>query len=67
MLKIPPVRNDGNVLVGEVPKITNIFNHFFANQCSQIDTDRVLPAENFKINLLNNVVLDEATVVYDTS
>ena len=42
----------------------NIFNTFFANQCSLLDTDSVLPQENIKTNLRINIIpLDEAKIL----
>ena len=62
--RIPPVRNASNNLVADTLEKANIFNRFFANQCSLIETDSVLPPENFDIDLrLNNIVLDEAKVL----
>ena len=62
--RIPPIRDTSNNIVVDVPKKANIFNNFFANQCSLIDTDSVLPQENFKTNLrINNILLDEAKIL----
>ena len=62
--RIPPIRDTSNSIVVDVPKKANIFNNFFANQCSLIDTDSVLPQENFKTNLrINNILLDEAKIL----
>eukprot|EP00111_Clytia_hemisphaerica_P021609 TCONS_00063545-protein len=40
--RIPPVGDSSNNLIADVPTKTNMFNKFFANQCSLIDTDSVL-------------------------
>ena len=62
--RIPPVRNATNNLVAGTSEKANIFNLFFANQCSLIETNSVLPPENIKTNLrLNNIYLDETKVL----
>ena len=64
MSRIPPVRNTGDVLVTNTPEKANIFNLFFADQCSLIDTDSVLPTESFNTNLrLNTVIFDESKIL----
>ena len=45
--KIPPVQNDRNILVTDVSEKANVFNSFFANQCSLINTDSILPPDVF--------------------
>ena len=62
--RIPPVRNTADVLVTDTPEKANIFNLFFADQCSLIDTDSVLPPESFNTNLrLNTVIFDESKIL----
>ena len=61
---IPPVRNATNILFADTSEKANIFNLFFANQCSLIETDSVLPPGNIATDLrLNNIILDEAKVL----
>eukprot|EP00111_Clytia_hemisphaerica_P008811 TCONS_00025764-protein len=62
--RIPPVRDASNNLIADVPTKTNIFNQFFANQCSLIDTDSVLPQHNYVTNLrINNIPLDQVKIL----
>ena len=62
--RIPPVRDSSNNLIADVPTKTNIFSQFFANQCSLIDTDSVLPQQNLLTNLtINNIALDEPKIL----
>ena len=62
--KIPAVHNDRNVLVSDVSEKANIFNSFFAKQCSLIETASVLPPEAFITNArLTNLDFDEAKVL----
>ena len=62
--KIPPVRDSNNVLISDVKTKADVFNSFFATQCSLIDTNSVLPPESFVTDLrLDSVVLDEAKVL----
>ena len=49
--KIPPIRNDRDVLISDVSEKASIFNSFFAKQCSLIETGSVLPPEQFLTNL----------------
>ena len=57
--KIPPIRNDRNVLVSDVSEKADIFNSFFSRQCSLIDTGSVLPPEQFLTDSrLNNLDFD---------
>ena len=54
---IPPIRNSINVLVSEK---ASIFNSFFCDQCSLVDTGSVLPPEQFLTNLrLDNIEFNE--------
>ena len=62
--RIPPVRNVSNNLVADTSEKANIFNRFFADQCSVINTDSVLPPEGPVPDLrLDNVILDDAKVL----
>ena len=62
--KIPPIRDERNVLVCDVSHKANIFNAFFANQCSLIETGSVLPPETFHTNArLGNLNFDEAKIL----
>ena len=62
--RIPPVRDTRNTLIADVTTKANIFNKHFANQCSLIDTDSVLPQQTFATNLrINNIPLDEAKIL----
>ena len=62
--RIPPIRDASDVLIADVPKKANIFNSFFARQCSLIATDSVLPPESFATNLrLDEILLDEAKIL----
>ena len=59
-----PVRYSRNNLIADVTTKENIFNIFFANQCSLTDTDSVLPQQTFATNLrINNIPLDEAKIL----
>ena len=62
--RIPPIRDSRNNLIADISNKANIFNKFFANQCSLIDTDSVLPQQTFATNLrINNIPLDEAKIL----
>ena len=62
--RIPPVRDNRNNLVADVSEKANIFNNFFANQCSLIDTNSVLPPDILATNLkLDSIGLDEAKIL----
>ena len=52
--KIPPIRDERNILKSDVSEKANLFNSFFAKQCSLIDTGSVLPPDK----LLTNATLD---------
>ena len=58
--KIPPIRNERDVLISDVSEKASIFNSFFAKQCSLIETGSVLPPEQFLTNLrLDNLEFNE--------
>ena len=58
--KIPPIRDERDILVSDVSEKANIFNSFFSKQCSLIETGSVLPPEQFLTNLrLENLDFDE--------
>ena len=58
--KIPPIRNDRDILVSDVSEKASIFNSFFAKQCSLIETGSVLPPEQFLTDLrLENLEFNE--------
>ena len=58
--KIPPIRNDRDILTSDVSEKANIFNSYFAKQCSLIDTGSVLPPEQILTNLrLENLEFNE--------
>ena len=62
--RIPPIRDASDALIADVPKKANIFNSFFARQCSLIATDSVLPPESFATNLrFDTILLDEAKIL----
>ena len=62
--RIPPVRDANDVLTSNILDKANIFNQFFARQCSLIDTNSVLPPENFITDLrLDRIVFDEAKIL----
>ena len=62
--RIPPIRDANDVLIADVPKKANIFNSFFARQCSLIATDSVLPPETFATNLrLDTILLNEVKIL----
>ena len=52
--KIPAIRDERNILVSDVSQKANVFNAFFAKQCSLIETGSVLPPER----LLTNASID---------
>ena len=62
--KILPIQNSRNILITDVSEKANIFNHFFANQCSLIETDSELPPDLFHTDQrLENVNFDEAKLL----
>ena len=62
--KIPPIRDERNVLVSDTSKKASIFNSFFAKQCTLIDTESVLPPETFVTNSrLDSIFFDEAKIL----
>ena len=62
--RIPPIRDNSNNLVSDTLGKANTFNQFFANQCSLINTDSVLPAETLATNLsLEGVNFDKAKIL----
>ena len=59
--KIPPVRNNRNILVTNVSEKANVVNSFFANQCSLIDANSFLPPDVYRTDQrLEHVNFDEA-------
>ena len=62
--KIPPIRNERNVLVSDISEKASVFNSFFAKQCSLIETGSVLPLERLLTNTsLENIEFDEEKLV----
>ena len=58
--KVPPIRNNRNILVSDVSEKASICNSFFAEQCSLIDTGSILPPEQFLTDLrLENLEFHE--------
>ena len=63
-MKIPPVRNSRNILVHDVFEKANVFNSFFASQCSLIDNLSVLPpVTRVLTHRLDTVNFDEAKIL----
>ena len=64
LTKIPPIRNANNNLVTDITAKANMFNAFFASQCTLIDNGSVLPpivvAPNHRLNGIN---FDEAKLL----
>lgn len=61
--KIPPIRSNDSI-VSDVSEKANIFNDFFANQCSLIDTQSNLPPDQLLTNhKLETVTLDEVKIL----
>ena len=48
--RIPPIRNTSNNIVTDVSEKANVFNTFFAQQCSLIDNMSVLPPPFISVN-----------------
>ena len=64
MPKIPPIRNDRNELVSDVSSKANIFNNFFAKQCSLLDSGSILPPEALRTEQrLDQVIFDDAKIL----
>ena len=62
--RIPPLRNSRNNLISETSEKADIFNQFFAKQCSVIETNSILPPETFLTNFrLDTVHFDEAKIL----
>jgi len=52
------------VLVSNISDKVNIFNNFFATQCSLINTGSIFPPDNFTTDLrLDTIIFDEAKIL----
>ena len=61
--KIPPIRH-GDSMITNVCEKANVFNNFFASQCSLIETESVLPPDQLLTNYkLDTFEFDEAKVL----
>jgi len=65
MTRIPPIRNANNIIVSDVSQKADVFNTFFANQCSLIENNSVLPPFNQPLvdNSLDTVHFDNAKLL----
>ena len=62
--KIPSIRNPRDILITDVSEKANVFNSFFASQCSLIDTVSELPPQVFHTDQrLEHVVFDETKLL----
>ena len=61
--KIPAIRDERNILVSDVSQKANVFNTFFAKQCSLIETGSELPPERLLTNAsINSLEFDEEKI-----
>ena len=62
--RIPQIRNTNNIVVTEVSHKADVFNTFFANQCSLMENDSVLPPLNQNLdNFLGTINFDKAKIL----